>query len=218
MNNIFSPSSTSTFAPVNPIVQALQQSIKQDRLDEERRLAKRAERKAKKAGEGSALEGAGTPSSQPEVAPIIDVKKPPKKGRAADNVSQAQQLNALNNTTQMALGGKKMPSWMSGASKGPSNPYLPRPNTNANVKKEGASSGGVAANGSGVAGASVNGGGRGAGARGAVVFGDFREDKEDGKGIQLRDLILVLEQNVKGMEQRALQRAYGRQGKPLQAD
>lgn len=183
---------------MNPIIQALQQSIKQDRLDEDRRLAKRAERKAKKAAnDGNALEGAAGPSSVADVAPSVDVKRIPKKGKAADNVSQAQQLNALNNTTQMALGGKKMPSWMSGGSKGPSNPYLARPS--ANVKKENAPS--------------TN--GPASSLPRNRVFGDFREDKEEGKGIQLRDLILVLEQNAKGMEKRALQRAYGRQGNSL---
>ena len=184
--------------PVNPVVQALQQTMKQDSIDEEKRLAKRTERRAKKAAaEGGVLEGAGTPGTLSDVAPNIDTKKAPKKGKAADNVSQAQQLNALNNTTQMALGGKKMPSWMSGASKGPSNPYLARPNTS--VKKETTS--GMAGSGNSVP---KN-----------LAFGELREDKEGGKGIQLRDLILVLEQNVKGMEKRALQRAYGRQGNTL---
>ncbi len=180
---------------VNATAQALQQTMKQDTQDEEKRTAKRNERRAKKAAaEGQPLEGAGTPGASGDVAPNIDIKKVAKKGKAADNVSQAQQLNALNNTTQMALGGKKMPSWMSGASKGPSNPYLARPN--ANMKKE----------------ASSNNPSPGKSLSKKRVFGDFREDKEGGKCIQLRDLILVLEQNVKGMEKRALQRAYGKQG------
>ena len=198
MNSTLPPASSSGSRPVNPVVQALQQTIKQDRIDEDKRLVKRAERKAKRtAAEGGALEGATTPGTLADVAPSVDIKKAPKKGKAADNVSQAQQLNALNNTTQMALGGKKMPSWMSGVSKGPSNPYLAR--SNANVKKDNAPSTD----------------GPGSSLQKNCVFGDFREDKEGGKGIQLRDLILVLEQNVKGMEKRALQRAYGRQGNSL---
>lgn len=195
MNGIHSPALSTSSRATNPVVQVLQQSIKQDRLDEDKRLAKRAERKAKKAAsEGGALEGAATPGASADVAPAVEVKKAPKKGKAADNVSQAQQLNALNNTTQMALGGKKMPSWMSGASKGPSNPYLPRPSTN--IKKETI----PGTNGSAKSLPKI------------PAFGEFREDKDEGKGIQLRDLIFVLEQNVKGMEKRALQKAYGRQG------
>ena len=194
MNESLNLSSHSGNLPVNPTVQALQQTMKQDNIDEEKRLAKRAERRAKKAAvEGGTFEGAGTPGILGDVAPNIDIKKAPKKGKAADNVSQAQQLNALNNTTQMALGGKKMPSWMSGASKGPTNPYLARPN--AVVKKETPS----------------NAVGSGNSLPKNQAFGDFREDKEGGNGIQLRDLIVVLEQSVKGMEKKALQRAYGRQ-------
>ena len=198
MNGSLNLSSPGGNRPTNPIAQALQQTIKQDNVDEEKRLAKRAERRAKKAtAEGGALEGAGTPGALGDAAPNIDIKKAPKKGKAADNVSQAQQLNALNNTTQMALGGKKMPSWMSGASKGPSNPYLARPTTN--IKKETPSSAA----------------GPGSALPTSRAYGDFKEDKEGGKGIQLRDLILVLERNVKGIEKRALQRAYGRQGHSL---
>ena len=179
---------------ISPVAQALQQTIKEDTREEERRITRRNDRRAKKAaGEGQALEVAGTPGASGDVAPNIDIKKVAKKGKAADNVSQAQQLNALNNTTQMALGGKKMPSWMSGASKGPSNPYLARPN--ANLRKE----------------TSSNNPGAGKSVAKKSLFGGFKEDGEEGKGIQLRDLILVLEQNVKGMEKRGLQRAYGMQ-------
>ena len=196
MNGSSNGDTTAESIPANPIAQNLQQTMKLDNQEEEKRNARRKARIAKKAAaEGQALEAAGTPGASGDVVPNIDIKKVPKKGKAAD-VSQAQQLNALNNTTQMALGGKKMPSWMSGASKGPSNPYLARPN--ANAKKEAASN-------------AANSGNASAKKR---VFGDFREDKEGGKGIQLRDLILVLEQNVKGGEKRALQKAYSMQATP----
>ena len=174
----------------NPVIHALRAITKTERAQEEARLAKRLARAAKAKGEASSLEGAGTPGALGDVAP--DIKKAPKKTKGPmDNATQAQQLNALNNTTQMALGGKKMPSWLTGGgNKGPSNPYL---KSKANDQKATASS----AN------------GPGSSLPKSRVFGEFREDVESGSGIQLRDLILVLEQY--GKEKKALQRAYSRQ-------
>lgn len=48
----------------------------------------------------------------------------------------------------------------------------------------------------------------GATVRGGKVLGAFREDREDGKGIQMRDLLTVLKD---GHEKKTLSRSYGRQ-------
>ena len=57
----------------------------------------------------------------------------------------------------------------------------------------------------------ATGGGRAGGAQalgGVRKWGEWREDWEGGKGIQLRDIISVLEAD--GKENKALIRAYGR--------
>ena len=81
------------------------------------------------------------------------------------------------------------------ADSSPSNPYL------SNKTKAGTPGAKVGATG-------VN--GAGSGLPKSRVFGQFREDRETGSGIQLRDVIPVLEHD--GKEKRALQRAYGRLG------
>ena len=82
-----------------------------------------------------------------------------------------------------------------GADTSPSNPYL------SNNPKTGpqSSKGGVPG---------MN--GAGSGLPKSRVFGQFREDKETGSGIQLRDVVSVLEHD--GKEKKALQRAYSRLG------
>lgn len=91
--------------------------------------------------------------------------------------------------------GKKL-SWMNkGADAGPSNPFLQKTNTNAQAPKAGASK----ANGIGST------------LPKSRIFGEFREDRETGSGIQLRDIVSILESD--GKEKKALQRAYGRMGK-----
>ena len=86
----------------------------------------------------------------------------------------------------MALGGKQL-SWMKkGPDSGPSNPYLARTGTTSQKTSnvpDGASQIPRTRN-----------------------FGDFREDRDDGKGIQMRDLLSVLEEY--GKEKKAVQKAY----------
>lgn len=117
---------------------------------------------------------------------------------AAKKVNEAAQHAATTKTMNMALGfgGRATPSWMKkGADTTPSNPYMPnKPKTGPQGSKGGASG--------------VN--GDGDGLPKSRVFGQFREDRETGSGIQLRDVISVLEHD--GKEKRALQRAYSRLG------
>lgn len=117
-----------------------------------------------------------------------------KDKKVIDKATEAQQLSASNKTMNMALGGKKTPSWMmaKGADSGPSNPYLHRPNANAQ-KPSASKVDGIAST------LPKN-----------RIYGEFREDKETGSGIQLRDIIHVLENS--GKEKKSLQKAYGRLG------
>lgn len=108
---------------------------------------------------------------------------------------ETQQHATTTKTMNMALGIGKQKSWMmKGSSTGHVNTFLQKPSTAAQPSKTGTPS--------------VN---------GVVstlpknrIFGELREDKEAGAGIQLRDLVAVLEND--GKEKRALQRAYGRLG------
>ncbi|KAL9129296.1 MAG: hypothetical protein Q9217_002206 [Psora testacea] len=189
---------SSTHILPNPIAQALQNVTKAERAVEEERLAKR--RKRIEAAEGSragsvALEASApvTPGAHGEVAPDLGPKKSALKNqRKAGPASDAQAFAASNKTMNMALGlggamGKKL-SWMK-KDTGPTNPFLARPNTNA--QKQTAVANGV--------GSSLPNNRR---------FGEFREDGEAGLGIQLRDMISVLEYD--GKEKKALQTAYGK--------
>ena len=180
----------------NPVVQALQKIIKDERAQEEERLAKRRRREAKAEANSG---GSATTGPIADVAPDVDTRKGSKiKEAAAKKVNEAAQHAATTKTMNMALGlsGRATPSWMK---KGPdtthSNPFLPnKPKAGPQGLKTGTTG--------------VN--GTGSGLPKSRVFGQFREDRETGSGIQLRDVISVLEHD--GKEKRALQRAYSRLG------
>ncbi|KAL8805961.1 MAG: hypothetical protein Q9182_001618 [Xanthomendoza sp. 2 TL-2023] len=204
--------------PLNPVTSTLRTSYLAERKAEEDRLAKRA-RRAKSdhpddptSASGSAGgSGAATPGSAAPDISSIDLKKMPTKKelkrQAESRVSDAAQARATNQSLGMALGGAKK-SWMTGGTATVhSNPMLPKVNTNA-----------------GAAGASsqpsskaslVNGGGGGGGGGGSAVAGgglprmrvfDLREDGAKGVGIQLRDLVAVMERERR--ERRALAKSY----------
>jgi len=187
--------------PRNPVVQILNNIALIEREQEIERLKKR-QRRAEASRSSSAA--VGTPGGIGEIAPDMDTKKGPKaktqKDAAATKAAEAQQHAATTKTMNMALGlggvmGKKL-SWMKGAADAaPSNPYLPKANPNASSSKAGAS---------GVSGiGSIHPKTR--------MLGEFREDRVGGAAIQLRDMISVLEHD--GKERKALQRAYGMQGR-----
>ena len=189
----------------NPIAEALQKISKAERAQEEERLAKR-QRRATGEGSRAGSTSIGTPGSSKvlgEVAPEADTKK---GGKAKDKMDatakkalETQQHAATTKTMNMALGlsgamGKKL-SWMKGgAEAAPSNPYLQKPNPKTEASKANAS----------------NANGIGSSLPKSRVFGEFREDKETGSGIQLRDVVSVLESD--GKEKKSLQRAFGRFG------
>ncbi|KAL9100952.1 MAG: hypothetical protein Q9163_003737 [Psora crenata] len=199
-NQLLTPVSNNSLTNTipNPIARALQKVTKAERAIEQERLAKR--KKRTEAAEGSraasvSLEASapGTPGALSDVAPDLGPKrsalKNQKKGGPA---SDAQAFAASNKAMSIALGlggamGKKL-SWMK-RDTAPTNPFLPRPN--ANAQKAAAIPNGVASSLPKVRG-----------------FGEFREDGEGGLGIQLRDMISVLEYDGKG--KKALQVAYGK--------
>ena len=195
--------STVTFS--NPVAQALQKISKAERAQEEERLAKRNRRAG---GESSrtASVSAGTPASSGTLGEVAPEADPKKAGKAKDKMDatakkalETQQHAATTKTMNMALGlsgtmGKKL-SWMKGgADAPPSNPYLQKPNPKVEATKANTS----------------NANGIGSSLPKSRSFGDFREDKETGSGIQLRDIVSVLESD--GKEKKSLQRAYGRFG------
>ena len=191
-------------ACVNPVAQALQEIAKAERAEEEDRLAKRQRRAAGDASRSGSM-SLGTPSASGtlgEVAPEIDTKKASKAkdklDASARKALETQQHAATTKTMNMALGltgtmGKKL-SWMTkGADAAPSNPYQ-KQNTTPQASK-------TSAPGSNSIGSSLP---------KSRLFGEFREDRETGAGIQLRDVVSVLEND--GKEKKALQRAYCRFG------
>lgn len=180
---------------------------KQEREWEEARLRKRQKRKDGIADTGSAGSRAGSaaPGTPGSVAPEADkglTKKEIKKTQAA-KAAEANNHANQNLTSSMfaGLGGKsslfggkkkKTYDWMN-AGRGGSGTSTPK----------GTAGGGKGAVGPGGATASGN---VAMTTEGRNRLGTWREDKEKGKNIQLRDWISVLERD--GREAKALQKAY----------
>lgn len=201
---------TNPIAFPNPVAYALRQIASVDRAAEEERLAKRTRRAASavSAGDGNksgaATLGGATPGPPGlgERAPDVDTKRVSKKEQkrqAEVKATEAQQHTATNQTTSMALGiggslGKKL-SWMQkpGLSGSGASSILPRVNTGS----QGASKSSSAA---GASSASQ--------LHRIRQYGGFREDKEGGSGIQLRDVIFALESD--GKDKMALAKAYAK--------
>lgn len=208
-NSDKSPPASITFP--NRVIDALRQSSQAERAMEEERILKRARRAANSSQSGGISRAdslpPGTPGSSTsgllgERAPDVDTKKFSKKDQkrqAEAKATEAQQHAATNKTMNMALGlggslGKKL-SWMSKdtPSGNSSSPVLSRVNTNTQGLSRSTTTIGVGSSKPLPAGRK---------------FGQFREDRETGAGIQLRDLILVLEADNK--QKKALARAYSR--------
>ncbi|KAL8702637.1 MAG: hypothetical protein Q9201_004184 [Fulgogasparrea decipioides] len=191
-----------TFAPVlNPLTSNLRNSFLAERKAEEERLAKRARKataNSTETADGGASSAGGSGAATPagplgEKAPDIDLKRMPTKKelkKQADlRASDAVQTAATNSSLSMAIGGKR-PSWLTGAKPAHTNPMLPRVNTGAAASSSQARANANAA---------------GSGLPGARRF-EFREDGEKGVGIQLRDLLFVMDAERK--EKRALAKAW----------
>lgn len=177
----------------NELIKVLRESAARERQCEEARLQRRADRLA---NPGAVPAAPGTPAAKSlgDIAPEPGTKPLTKKEREkADKGKQSlvdshAQANAT--TATFLFGGKKKNkySWMD-ASGG-----------------SGASTPGRVGTGVGVAGL----GGAQEKVRltmdGKNRMGGFREDRDGGKGVQLRDLVMALEQD--GREPKALQSLY----------
>lgn len=217
-----SPLPTITFP--NTTAQALRNLSQADRIAEETRLAKRARRTATGILPGSDSRTTSTPTGTPgsttpngllgERAP--DVKPTTKKAakkEAEAKATEAQQHQNTNATVVMALGGggarnlfgkkKGGYSWLDKKPNAGQMTGFPVPSKlNTSLKADGAISGGV---GPDAVGGVLNGtylppGGR--------RIGEWREDRERGAGIQLRDLVSVLEAD--GKEKKVLAKLYSK--------
>ncbi|KAI0442864.1 hypothetical protein F4803DRAFT_346117 [Xylaria telfairii] len=194
------PTPVSETPPPNPIVNSLVELGKQTQSAEEARLKKRQKRleklaeKEKEGAEAGSRSGSVAPGTPGSVAPDGgDTKTLSKKEgkKAAAKAAESSSGTTVNATLSLFTGGKKKKySWMS-AGGGASSP-----------RPQGAP-GALAGAGGGTPRA-----GRGPLTKAGVQHvGQYREDSEKGKNIQLRDWILVLED--RGMDPRSLQMIYG---------
>ncbi|KAI1186437.1 hypothetical protein F5B17DRAFT_362324 [Nemania serpens] len=195
------PTPVSESPPPNHLIESLLELGKQSQSAEEGRLRKRQKRLEKstekdkdgaEAGSRSGSVAPGTPGSMaPDGGEVKSLSK--KEGKkAAAKAAESSSGTTVNATLSLFAGGaKKKYSWMnSGAASGAS---TPRPQGGS-----GAGSGG---------GSSASKAGRGPLTKAGVThLGQFREDSEKGKNIQLRDWIVVLED--RGLDPRSLQIAY----------
>ncbi|MCJ1284889.1 hypothetical protein MMC26_004226 [Xylographa opegraphella] len=201
-----------TIAFPNQTVQILRKFTTIERSIEEERASKRSKRTvngllsgdiSRSASVSGATPGPGTPGTLGERAPDVDAKKLSKKDQkkqADSKATEAQQHAATNQTLKMQLGGtfgKKQPSWLT--------------NTKATASASGFPVQSRMVSGSQSHNKSANGAGpNGAGGlpQNKRQFGDFREDKEGGAGIQMRDVVMVLDPEPK--EKKTLAKAYVR--------
>ncbi|KAA8572608.1 hypothetical protein EYC84_003210 [Monilinia fructicola] len=189
-------SKTPTKSFGSDVASTLRKAASREQEAEEARLRKR---KARESGDGSRA-GSINPGTPGSIAPDILDKPPTKKEmkrKAEAKTSEAASHAAANVTTGQFLGGrnvfgkKKQYSWMTaGSSSGTSTP--------GKIMAQGlsASASSPAAN-PGPEKLTID---------GVRRLGTWREDGVKGRKIQLRDWIMVLEDD--GREKRALQKAY----------
>ncbi|QSZ35016.1 hypothetical protein DSL72_007878 [Monilinia vaccinii-corymbosi] len=178
------------------VASTLRKAATKEQEAEEARLRKR---KARESGDGSRV-GSINPGTPGSIAPDILDKPPTKKEmkrKAEAKTSEAASHAAANVTTGQFLGGrnvfgkKKQYSWMTaGSNSGTSTP------------------GKIMAQGLGASSSSpiVSPGPEKLTIDGVRRLGTWREDGVKGRNIQLRDWIMVLEDD--GREKKALQKAY----------
>lgn len=182
-------------------MEAVRDVAKTDRDVEEERLKKRQKRLNPEPAAGSRAGSVapGTPGSgaaPEETAAKAPSKKELKKGAAAARLAEASSTASANQTLSTLMGSfgrkkKKEYSW------------LQNPGSGASTPRAGAADGAAAAAGGGPKGPEKT----------TLTpdpryprLGTWREDKEKGKNLQLRDWVVALEMD--GLEVRALQDAY----------
>ncbi|KAG9238439.1 hypothetical protein BJ875DRAFT_532339 [Amylocarpus encephaloides] len=205
-NKLPTPVSDGTKTPTegpkltNTVVVALRGIATRERDLEETRLRKRQNRTA--GGDSASRQGSVAPGTPGSIAP--EEKPPTKKEqtkKAQLKVNEAASHLAANQTTSAFLGGggglfgkKKKYSWMTGGGGGAGS--ASGASTPGRLMTQGLI-------GTPPAGPPVP---EKLTADGVRRVGAWREDQDKGKGVQLRDWILVLEED--GREKHALQKAY----------
>ena len=184
-----------------------------DRKAEDARIKKREARRraAEKAANPANTEDevgldASTPSAaDPGLANKLSKKEQAKRDKASKEGAEAQSHSTTNQTAQMMAMGKKASkySWLSAPGSMPTNRFAkPSASGTSTPNKITLSSGGAA---SGGADGKVS---DAAAKKTGSKWGDWREDGEGGRGVQARDLALVLERD--GREKKALQRVWNK--------
>ncbi|KAI0008400.1 hypothetical protein F4779DRAFT_587135 [Xylariaceae sp. FL0662B] len=202
------PTPVSEASPTNYLVEAMVEAGKVTRSAEEGRLKKRQKRveksaeKDKETADGASRTGSVGPGTPGSIAPEPEVKAPTKKEiKKAAAKQQEASSTTVNQTLGLFAGGKKKKySWLNpGASaSGTSTP-----------RAQGAGGPSTPAS---AAGGSSKGATRGPLTKAGVShLGQFREDSDKGKNIQLRDWIVVLED--RGYDTKSLQEAYSKMDK-----
>ncbi|XXG97804.1 hypothetical protein Hte_004117 [Hypoxylon texense] len=195
------PTPVSEAAPANHLVEVLTGYGKVARNAEEGRLKKRLKReqqatdKDKESSDGTSRAGSVAPGTPGSIAPEIGEVKAPTKKESKKMAKLAEASSTTVNTTlSLFAGGKKKKySWLTSGGPG-----------------SGASTPRQAPGVPGTPGAAGGAGGKGS--RGPLTkpgvthLGQFREDSDKGKNIQVRDWVTVLEQ--RGFEQKLLQDMY----------
>lgn len=181
---------------------AVRQNATSERDLEEARLRKRQKRLNPDAAQTGSRAGSIVPGTPGSVAPDGEAAKAPskkelKKGAAAARLSEASSTANANQTLSALMGSfgkkkKKEYSWMTSGS-GPSTPR-------ATGGQEPGTPGSAAGSKAQPEKATLTQDGK------APRLGTWREDKEKGKSIQLRDWVTVLEMD--GRDIKAVQEAY----------
>ncbi|KAI9752745.1 MAG: dual specificity protein kinase kns1 [Chaenotheca gracillima] len=203
----------------NDLAKAIRSVASKEHDIEEARVAKRARRAntASSSADGSrsgsvslGTPGPGTPAGTPgDRAPDVEVKKVSKKELARQQsarVDEAHQHKSANSTARMMLGGGsnffgkkkgKGYSWMNTGGGGPG----ASTGNKGNATTGGLETGSVEASAAGSAPGVLPG-------RWGRRMGEWREDRDRGAGIQLRDFVNALEAD--GKEHRSLAFAYSK--------
>ncbi|KAI1461224.1 hypothetical protein F4805DRAFT_317314 [Annulohypoxylon moriforme] len=196
------PTPVSEASPTNHLIDAMNTTGKGARNSEENRLRKRQKRQEKQNGEkegadGTSRAGSVAPGTPGSIAPEPGEKPPPKKESKKAAAKQEASSTTVNQTLGLFVGSKKKKySWMTqgagGSASGTSTPRL----SGAGPGTPGATN------------AAGNKAQQGPLTKAGVThLGQFREDSEKGKNIQLRDWVVVLEEQ--STDPRSLQHAYG---------
>ncbi|KAI2778825.1 hypothetical protein F4815DRAFT_476019 [Daldinia loculata] len=197
------PTPVSEASPINPIVEAMTGTVKDARNAEEARLRKRLKRiekgtdKDKEGGDSTSRAGSVAPGTPGSMAPDSgEVKAPTKKeSKKAAKLAEASSTT-VNQTLGLFAGGKKKKySWMTNSGGPGSGASTPRPQAAGAPGTPGSAA---------VASSKAP---RGPLTKAGVThLGQFREDSDKGKNIQLRDWVVVIEE--RGFDMKALQQAY----------